>query len=319
MLNARFESEDSLIDAVIGSATLAEVIKDFQQKKVDSHPKLAESSKDHKRRRLARIKKDRGETAISAISTKWCADYLKSFSGDSYKQHRSVLMQVMDHAATMGEWDGVNPVKATDSSDITDVKDRQRLTLGQFRKIHAMAEPWFQIALELAITTLQGRAEVSTMQYADVKDGVLYIIRKKTHKKSKTAYIAASINEELEAILARSRQLPPLSPYIVHRPQERRLTGDKGHYSQVRPDYISRMFAKLRDKLPELAALPREQRPTFHEIRSLGAHLMEQSGVPDVEIQALLGHAELKTTDIYLDGHTTRWSIAKVSGVKWDN
>ncbi|MCI8210640.1 hypothetical protein AUC61_13960 [Pseudomonas sp. S25] len=45
------------------------------------------------------------------------------------------------------------------------------------------------------------------------------------------------------------------------------------------------------------------ERPTFHEIRALGAWLYEQQKFPQEYIQALLGHADEKMTRHYQEGH----------------
>ena len=45
------------------------------------------------------------------------------------------------------------------------------------------------------------------------------------------------------------------------------------------------------------------ERPTFHELRALGAWLYEQQGFPQEYIQALMGHADVKMTEHYQAGH----------------
>nr|WP_256348121.1 tyrosine-type recombinase/integrase [Pseudomonas yamanorum] len=45
------------------------------------------------------------------------------------------------------------------------------------------------------------------------------------------------------------------------------------------------------------------ERPTFHEIRALGAWLFEQQGFAQEHIQGLMGHADVKMTEHYQSGH----------------
>lgn len=47
----------------------------------------------------------------------------------------------------------------------------------------------------------------------------------------------------------------------------------------------------------------KRERPTFHEIRALGAWLYEKQGHPQEYIQALMGHADVKMTEHYQAGH----------------
>lgn len=54
-----------------------------------------------------------------------------------------------------------------------------------------------------------------------------------------------------------------------------------------------------------------EQRPTFREIRALGADLCRQAGIPKNDIQKLLGHQHAKTTQVYLARHGVRWTKTK--------
>jgi hypothetical protein len=43
------------------------------------------------------------------------------------------------------------------------------------------------------------------------------------------------------------------------------------------------------------------QRPTFHEIRGLGARLYRSRGITESAIQALMTHAHQRATQIYLE------------------
>lgn len=52
------------------------------------------------------------------------------------------------------------------------------------------------------------------------------------------------------------------------------------------------------------ADIPEEQRPTFHEIRSLGARLYEAQGI---DPQALLGHKDRRMTEVYTDERKVEW------------
>ncbi len=49
------------------------------------------------------------------------------------------------------------------------------------------------------------------------------------------------------------------------------------------------------------------EKPTFHEIRALGADLARKSGWPEREIQKLLGHKTISMTEKYLDRHEINW------------
>ncbi|VAW60027.1 hypothetical protein MNBD_GAMMA08-2930 [hydrothermal vent metagenome] len=44
-------------------------------------------------------------------------------------------------------------------------------------------------------------------------------------------------------------------------------------------------------------------RPSFHEVRALGAELYRQAGWAEDSIQQLLGHTNAKMTQTYLDRH----------------
>lgn len=69
------------------------------------------------------------------------------------------------------------------------------------------------------------------------------------------------------------------------------------------PDYLTKEFSKARDAAHAYDHVPAGERPTFHEIRALGAWLYEQQGFAQEYIQGLMGHADVKMTEHYQSGH----------------
>ncbi|MFD2437228.1 hypothetical protein [Modicisalibacter luteus] len=223
MLNARLAHDTDLVARVMGTegVTLKHAAKVFLEERVDAHPKLSASSKQNKHYRTRRIVKDRGDTRLDQIDTRWCAEYLdENYKGDPYIQYRSVLSQIFTFAQTKG-WMNNNPVAPTRKSDEAYTKQRVRLTVEQYQAIHAMAPDWFKIAMELALTCLFGRAEVVAARYDHIYEGALHYVRQKTRERSKTAFVAITMTPALEDLIQRSRRLPPVSPFIVHRSPKR--------------------------------------------------------------------------------------------------
>ncbi|WP_345891488.1 tyrosine-type recombinase/integrase [Pseudomonas chlororaphis] len=66
------------------------------------------------------------------------------------------------------------------------------------------------------------------------------------------------------------------------------------------------MASSNRDAAHAYDHIPAGERPTFHEIRALGAWLYEQQKFPQEYIQALMGHADEKMTKHYQKGHTEK-------------
>lgn len=68
------------------------------------------------------------------------------------------------------------------------------------------------------------------------------------------------------------------------------------HHTQVNSVYMSRKFSELRDKLGIMSELPKDQRPTFHEIRALSIHLYDEMGY---DAQARAAHTDSESTKVY--------------------
>ncbi len=198
-------------------------------------------------------------------------------------------------------------------------KKRRRLSLEDFQKMHASAAPWLKTAMDLALQTTQARLEVSRIKYSIAKPkegtcgcvwfdapangifGMLYIHRQKVkHKES--SHVAIPIGSALKTIIDNSRD-NIASPYVVHRLPEKRsnpTSKEVRHPTQIAPDYLSRSFSELRDKLGIAAAYPIAERPTFHEIRALAAHMFQMQGL---DPQARMAHSDAKSTKIYTQNH----------------
>ncbi|WP_314189584.1 phage integrase Arm DNA-binding domain-containing protein [Yersinia massiliensis] len=201
----------------------------------------------------------------------------------------------------------------------TDSKIRRRLSIEDFIKIRNAADRWLRTAMDLAIQTAQARLEVSRIRYniSQPKEGVcgckmydepvngihgmLYIHRQKVQHKE-ASHVAIPICNVLKAIIDESRD-NIASPYVVHRlPLNRSNPTSKEvrHPTQVAPDYLSRAFSTLRDQVGVGSKLPFEQRPTFHEIRALAAHMFKIQGM---DPQARMAHSDAKSTQIYTENH----------------
>lgn len=212
----------------------------------------------------------------------------------------------------------------------TDEKKRRRLSLEHFIAIRQAAAPWLRTAMDLALQTTHARLEVSRIRYSirEPKDGLcgcvwfeqpqngiygtLYIHRQKVQKKE-ASHVAIPIGEELKRIIDNSRD-NVASPFVVHRIPERHVKRSKevSHPTQVTPDYLSRSFSSVRDKLGLCNHLAMEQRPTFHEIRALAAHLFDKQGI---DPQGRMAHSDAKSTKIYTKNHID-WIVVPHGEIK---
>src|SRR3569623_3599925 len=93
----------------------------------------------------------------------------------------------------------------------------------------------------------------------------------------------------------------------------------QSHSSGLRYDgqLLSHPLASVipeRDATGLFDSVPIEERPTFHELIALGAHLRLESGWTESQIQRLKGHTSVQMTKVYLEGHS--WTKVEIPGVK---
>lgn len=309
-LNGILLKDTDLVGQVMGTAQqdINHLIKRFKEEYL-STKKLAASTLQTTNYRLSRIGRDIGNRQIDQVDVQAIAEYLDdNFERDSYVKHRAMLIELFRFAMMKGlypaEWG--NPAETTYAK--TDYgKNRRRMTLEQFRKIHEVAPAWLQIAMEIALVTLQGRAEVINMKFDQYQDKTIRVVRQKTSKHEHSHLEIYC--PELEGIIKRARKSGVASPYIVHRfPKRKKDAEGRAHWTQLTPNHFTEQFRKYRDKSKAFDHLPREQRPTFHEIRALGSWLYKQAGYDnETYIQPLMAHADEKMTERYQKGHQREW------------
>lgn len=315
-LNAILLKHPDRIGQVLGTAeqTMDHLIGRYRKEYLPDQ-KLAPSTVKLIGYRLNRFEKDLGQQLLESFDVKAVAEYLdENFQRDSYIKHRTTLTDLFTFAQMKGLYpsDIPNPAAATYAKSGYE-KQRQRLTLEQFKAIYAIAPEWLQVAMELGLVTLQGRMEVINMRFADYdeKAGTLQVVREKVKKHEHAFLIIES--PRVAKIVSRARRSDIASPFIVHRdPERRNKAKDRQHWSQLTPNHFSAEFRRVRDETGLFDDLPREKRPTFHEVRALGSWLYKKQGFDNEGyVQPLMAHADEKMTEHYQKGHEQQWVRVK--------
>lgn len=304
-LNSILVGDNDLVSKVIGSGrTLKQFIDErFIPYLLPERKRSMVTIKTYTQQ-LNKIKSGIGELEIDSITVKHIADYLNKFKPIYANRLRSLLMIVFKYAISEGLIDN-NPAEITFKRQ--EEKRRRRLSKEGFDAIYAVAPKFLQNAMDLALITLQRREDICRMKFSDIKDEYLYVIQKKTQKHGDAAYIKIAIGKHLKEIISRCRD-SILSPYLIHRVPLRDVGGvQKDHRTQITPGYLTNAFADARDKTGLYNDMDSEERPTFHEIRSLGVKLYEDEGV---DSKNLAGHMTDAMQKHYKSGHGVEWTEA---------
>lgn len=304
-LNALLMAGGDLVDRVIGAReTVADAIKVFRDDEIPKRKWAAKTAAEHKIT-VKRIETGLGARELASLSVKDCASWIRgeTESARSRQNLRLVLTWILDCAVEEG-WIEANPAAVT--RKFAYERQRDRLTVKTYRAIWEQAPHWLRVAMDLSLLTLLRREDVSSLRFADVRDGAVWVVPTKTED-STGVRLKIAINGDLAAVLARARD-DVVSPFIVHalpgkaRPSEQRAKA-RTHHTQVLPEQITRGFTAAR----KAAGIESETPPTFHEVRSLGGALLQQAGWSLEQVQALMGHASEEMTRVYLEGHEAPW------------
>lgn len=268
-----------------------------------------------------------GALVIDRVEIRDIADFLKTYTDRG--KHRMALafwsyLKDLFASAIGAGWirSAVNPVLNT-SKPVARVM-RARLTLDAFNTIFAAAgklEPWVQNSMLLAIVSTQRLEDIGAAEFKEREktrvwsaDGRLWVEQEKTGAKLciPLALRLEAIGVSLGQVVTRCRD-DVVSPWLIHHTRNRTKAkaGDPVHENT-----ISKGFARARAASgltwPALNDAGRPQTPpTFHELRSLGARLYEAQG--GVNVQALLGHRDPKTTAVYKDSRGAEWQEVRIA------
>ena len=181
-----------------------------------------------------------------------------------------------------------------------------------------------QRVMELALLTGQRREDVALWERSDIHDGHLWVEQHKSGNIEKRGVGTQTrlaipldlrlcvtsgervIDWTLKDIIQRCWSDRVASKMLIHH-TKRRTKSNPG--DPVWKDTITKAFAKARD-MAEIDGGDKEP-PTLHEIRSLSIRIWQEQRGRDFA-QALAGHKQSSTTDIYTDVRGN-WTVLKTA------
>ena len=268
---------------------------------------------------MARLKTLHGEVPTKTINLDHVNSYLETYakgkSSGVYNRKISFLKKVFSYLLDDGAMT-FNPAENKKKKPTPD-KIRIRLSLEKYKQLLNQTPHSLNIAMRLSLQTTHAVNELSVAKYKDCRwfdkpmvendllvYGLMRIRRQKVQKKE-ASRVEIPITQKIKDIIDDSRKDNIVSPYIIHQLKSRKSKLAKGltHHTQLRSKTISKLFSKFRDKLGLYDNIEMDERPTFHEIRSLSIHMYKKSGIDPQERAA---HTDAKTTKKYAEGHV-KW------------
>lgn len=246
---------------------------------------------------------------VSGITTLDLATFLDTLTPAAYAKHRKQLGDLFQFATHRG-YIPTNPVTAT-LRPTSVPKRRRRHTLDSVRQMIDKAPPWLSRSIRLGIYTLQRREDLAnlTRDQVNIEERTITVLQRKSRNYRNPVFIEIETGEDLHQVIRECLEDPLPGPHLI-RTKPRRLTAKnreaKPHHLAVTPGYLTRSFSELRDQLGVYDQYPKEERPTFHELRALGIHLYTQAGYSKDYVMALSGHSTDAMFDAYERDHETK-------------
>ncbi|TMO75308.1 tyrosine-type recombinase/integrase [Pseudoalteromonas aurantia] len=307
--------------------------------RVKSEEELGENALSTFEKDTERLNELLGHVLSKNITSEHATDYLNHYctgkSKNVYNRKLSFLNKFFDymldeqavstHPSAGKKWRKIKRVEKQ--------KAQADLDKAGYIAIYEAAPTWLKVAMSICLQSTHAVKELHRLKHKITKPkagecgcvwfkepkkmwcdltrcnvvtyGNMYIHRHKSqHKKS--SFVAIPITEPLKAAIDLSKTDRLICPYIVRRKPQRNNKISKccDHRFQITSNNISREFSKVRDELGLYANLPKEQRPTFHEIRRLSAQSLSKHGK---HLTQRMAHSEETTTKIYTDTNDIEW------------
>ena len=294
-LNGLLMAGGDLVADVMGDSVSLNGFLDYYEAQVLPPRELAQATLDLYAVRFRQIRAALGERDVAQITIGMVSAFLDSLTPRASNQARAILADLLNHAAAKGLV-ADNPAEATIPRP--EKKARRRHTVAGVQAIYAVAEPWLQNAIDLALLTAQRREDITTMRFDDIWDDALHVAQHKTRRASDAGWIRLPMTPQLKALVARCRDEVP-SPFLVHRIPDRRIKSSL-HWTQVSNHYLTRAFKEARDAANPYPDWGPEEQPGFHKLRALSLHLYKKAGKDG---QKLAGHSTRKMTKNYEADH----------------
>lgn len=314
------EAAPDLVAGVLGGGkTMGDAIKLFQAEELPERDYATKTAAEAGFK-LARLDKDFGDRQLTSFDVRAAAELLRAITSSrrNRQQYRTLLVGIFAGALEEG-WIEFNPFRETRKPRYT--KMRARLTIEGYAHVYNQARSWgwkwLLNAMDLTLEALFRGGDVTALSFADVRDGRLHVVPKKTAD-STHVKLRIQMWPELQGIVERCRD-NIVSPRLVHRlpekarPQHLRAK-QRTHHTEVLREQLTRAFEDARDACGFFAG--ESNPPTFHEIRSLGGDLHRQAGRAESWIQMLYAHSDREMTDHYLEGHEPPWTDIRLPAAK---
>lgn len=302
-------NDGALLSLITGEAarTFSNLLDRFEAEWLPTRSYAARSLQEIKFK-LTRYREDIGSRMVGQLDVLEVAEYLDQFSNNAYTKHRGLLVQIFAFAVAKGLAE--RNVAELTLVKLEEEKKRQRHTVEGVEKILAYegTPDWLRRAIRLGLLSLQRREDIVTWPKSavDIEKNALKVSPGKTQNYDTPIHLEVVMGSALRAVILECVRSPVVCPYLIHyspKARKREQLDAKLHWNAVTPDYLTKAFAKARDDSKAYQDMKPGERPTFHELRALGAWLYEQQGFPQEYIQALMGHADVKMTEHYQAGH----------------
>jgi hypothetical protein len=260
--------------------------------------------------KLAQYAREWATKTVKEMATTDFATFLNGLTDNAYVKHRAALLRLMQFAGHQG-YRADNPVAITLEKEEA-AKVRQRHTWEGVQKILAAETTpvWLRRAIRIGLYSLQRADDVVNLHKVrnkiDLAARTMEVAQRKTRNYKVPVYIEIEMGPELLAVVEECLKSEILCPFLVHRQPDKISEEDrqaKEHPFAVLRGYLSRAFSDARDACHAYEHLKPEERPTYHELRSLGVHLYQQAGYDDAYLMALSGHAKPETLELYKRDH----------------